>query len=725
MNTSTSRRNFLKGAAATGAVLMVGVTPKGVLAAGHAGLASLTPFVKIDEAGTVTAVLKHFDMGQGASTGLATLIAEELGISLDEIEIEFAPHNPQVYNNLFFGPVQGTGGSTAIANSFMQYRQAGAAAREMIKAAAANAWGVAASELAIVDGVVTGAGQSAPMAEFVAAAADLAVPEDPSLTDPKDFRLIGNPTTHRKDNAPKITGQAQYAMDVHLDGQVVAVIKRPPKFGATVVSFDASAAEGMPGYKGAAALPTGGGVVVYADTTWQAFQAREELTVEWDFTNAETRSSDQIRDDMLAMVNSEPEFVARADEGTDAAMAGAAQVIEKEFYFPYLAHASMEVLNCTIRPDEDGGVTLFDGCQVPTLSAGALAQVLQMPMEKVRVETLWAGGSFGRRATSEVDYNVEAGLAFLLDGGQRPVKLMWSREDDTTGGYYRPAAAHKVRVGLDANGRIVAWQHQLATPSIFKGTFFAATQVVDGVDRSSVEGVPDTLYDIPKMTMGVSDFQSPITVAWLRSVGHNHTGYVMETMMDLAAEAAGVDPLEYRLSYLSGEGEERARMREAFQLAADTAGWGTPLPDGHARGIAGMFCFNTAVAQVAEVSKDEDGYVQIEKFSAGVDVGLAVNPDVVEAQVQGGIGFALGFIMRDGIGFDEGEVIQSNFHDYEPLRVWDIKDIEVAIVPSAAPPSGIAEPPVPPAGPALANAIAALGTRVTMLPMAENGVDFV
>ncbi|UWQ56340.1 xanthine dehydrogenase family protein molybdopterin-binding subunit [Leisingera caerulea] len=724
MTLTTSRRGFLTSAAAAAAVLYVGVRPNGALAAGSAP-AQLNPFVKIGADGTVTAIVKHFEKGQGPATGLTTLIAEELGVSMEDIRYEFAPSDAARYANLAFGQMQGTGGSTAMANSFMQYRQAGAAAREMLIKAAAEAWGADAAELTLEDGILKGAGHEAPLAEFVAAAAQMEAPAEPRLKDPSEFRLIGNPQVKRKDSLPKTNGTAKFAMDLHLPDQMVAVIIRSPRMGGLASGFDDAGAKEIKGYIRAAVLPNQAGVAVYAEDTWAAFQARDAITVDWDFSNAEHRSSDQIREELLAAVNAEPEYnVTGADHAaTTEQIEGAAKVVEQTFYFPLLAHAPMEPLTCTIEADADGGVTLHDGCQFPSGPHMAMAQIFQLPMDKVRINTMFAGGSFGRRATPTADYQVEAALAFALTDRSRPVKLVWSREDDITGGYYRPAVAHRVRVGLDAEGNITGWDHRIAAQSILKGTAFESMMVHGGVDHSSVEGAADTPYRIPGQFTGLSDVAKATPVLWWRSVGHTHTAYVMEVMLDEAARAAGRDPVAFRLALLEGGGADQQRLAGVLKLAADKGGWGS-APEGRSQGIAVHKSFGSYVAELVEISGTADDGVKIEKVTCAVDCGIAVNPDVVKAQMEGGIGYGLGHAMRNEITLTEGVVDQFNFPDYEPLRIGDIGAIEVHIVPSAEMPTGVGEPGTPPAAPALANAIAANGPRVTELPMILNGVSF-
>ncbi len=723
MSASMDRRGFLKTVSA--AALVVGFSPRGSLAAAPVDGGNFTPFVRIATDGRVTAIVKHFEMGQGTTTGLATLIAEELGVGLDGVEVEFAPSDAKRYANLIFR-AQATGGSTSMANSYLQYRRAGAAAREMLLGAAAEAWGAAPSALTLSEGIVSGAGRRAPLAQFVAAAASRPVPAEPTLKNSNAFTLIGNPNTSRRDNGPKIDGSARFAMDVQLDGQIVAVIKRSARFGGRVAKMDVSAANEVPGFIHAAVLPNRAGVAVYAKDSWAALRARKAVAIEWDLANAESRSSEKMKSTLLAAVDSPPEFVAKAGPGRAATaklLDAAERTVEAEFYLPWLCHAPMEPLTCTIEPTSNG-ITLHDGCQSPSAAHQALAAILKLPPEKIRINTLYAGGSFGRRSTMTADYIVEAALAFAMTDRKRPVKLMWSREDDLAGGAYRPAFAHRVRVGLDGAGRIVAWDHSIAGKPIFKGTPLEQWVVRNGVDQSSVEGVADTPYDIPVQFVGLTDFKTPVTVNWWRSVGHSHTAFVMESMMDMAASAAGRDPVAYRFNHLASGTKDRRRLAGVLRVAAKEADWNRPTAPGRARGVAVHKSFGTYVAQVVEISRDTDGAVRIERVTCAVDCGVAVNPDIVKAQMEGGIGYGLGHVMRNRVTFEDGKAVQSNFPDYEPLRISDIGAIDVHIVASAEPPTGVGEPGVPPAGPALANAIAMAGPRVTELPMNENGVTF-
>jgi len=724
MTANLSRRGFLKSAAAATAVLYVGANAKGAIAAGSSADAMLNPFVKIGADGRAIAIVKHVEFGQGAATGLTALIAEELGVTMDQIDYEFAPSNPQVYNNLFLGPFQGTGGSTAIANSFQQYRTAGATAREMLIAAAAEAWGVDVAGMDIVDGMITDGNKSAPLGEFVAAAAKQTAPEAPRLRDASEWKIIGKDQTRRVDSAVKVNGSGKFAMDMQLDNQMVVMIARAPNYGATVSSYDDSGAKDVTGFIMAQVLPNKAGVAVYAENTWSAMQSRDAISVEWDMSDAETRSSDDIKAEIMAALAAEPEINVNKAEtaAVSAAIDGAATVLEKDFYFPLLAHAPMEPLTCTIEQTPDGDIVLHDGAQMPTGPHMAYQQIFGLPAEKIHVNSMLAGGSFGRRATPDADYQVEAALAFVITDRSRPIKLVWTREDDIRSGYYRPANGHKVRVGLDAHGNITGWEHRVAGQSIMIGTPFEDFVVTDGIDGSVVEGVHESPYQIPGLAIGLTYTKKATSVLWWRSVGHTHTAYVMETMIDLAARTAGRDPVEYRLQHLKGD----PRKANVLKVAAEKAGWGN-AKEGITQGIAVHKSFGSYVGMVVEISGNPDDGIQIEKVTAAVDCGVAVAPDQVKAQIEGGIGYGIGHVMRDQITLDGGVVEQWNFPDYEPLRISDIKAIEVHVVPSAEAPTGAGEPGTPPAAPALANAIAALtgdGLFVAELPMSENGVYF-
>lgn len=714
MSVQISRRSFLKTAAAGAAALVVGIDARGTLAAGR-GETVVNPFVRIDRDGTVTVIAKHFEMGQGTTTGLTTLVAEELDADWNHVQVEFAPADQEKYKNLFWG-VQSTGGSTTIANSFMQYRRAGAAARELLVRAAALKWGVEEEDIAVSNGILTAGSKRGHFGDFVAEAITLTPFGEPELKSQGQFKLIGKLELPRKDSAAKTDGSAVFAMDVMLPGMVYAAILRSPRFGGKIESFDAGAAQNVAGFIDAKALPNQAGVVVFAKNTWAALQARNALSAEWDFSEAESRSTAEMIEAHRELAAS-PEYSVR-ETGRDearSAIGKAAKTIEAEFLFPFLAHAPMEPLNCVIEPTENG-VRFHDGCQGPSTVQFAVSHVLGLKPDQVEINTVYAGGSFGRRGAPTGDYQVEAAQAFKLLGGKTPVKLIWSREDDIRGGYYRAMALHKAQIGLDEDGNILGWDHRIATKSIMKGTALESW-VKDGVDHTSVEGVEDTLYNLPKFAVGLSDFKSAMPTLWWRSVGHTHSGFVMESLIDMAAHAAGKDPVALRLSLLDKSDGRQKRMAGVIEAVRDLAGW----QKGDKRGFAAHFSFNTWVAVVADVAVFGKRF-HVNKLYVAVDCGVAVNPDVIRAQMEGGTGFALGAVMRNEITFRNGEVIQSNFTDYQPLRITDMPEVEVTIIASSESPSGVGEPGVPPTGPAVANAIfAQTGERITELPMTRAG----
>ncbi len=724
-----NRRSFLKSTAVVGGAMAVGFNVSGVLAAtsesASGASVGFNPFVKIGPDGTVAVVIKHFEMGQGTSTGLTTLVAEELDVSWDKVAVEFAPSHDN-YKNLAFGG-QGTGGSTAIANSFMQYRQAGAAARDMLVRAAAEKWGVDASTIMVKEGELSSGDNKGSFSDFVEPASKLEPNAEPVLKDASKFNLIGKNKLPRKDSEAKTNGTAVFAMDVKVPNMVYVTVLRSPLFGGTVKSFELGDADKVSGFVDAKVLPNKAGVAIYAESTWAAIKARRAITAEWDNAAAEERGSAEMLSEYNAMLDAEPTYDATGKGNlaeTETAAKAAAKSVSADFHFPLLAHAPMEPLNCVIEPTEDGGVRLHDGCQFHMITHPTVAAILQIPPEKVDIVTYYAGGSFGRRANGGSDYHVEAALAFAALGGKTAVKLVWTREDDLAGGYYRPMFAQRAHIGIGDDGKIAAWGHRSVAQSIFKGGPMESIAVHNGVDHFSVEGIVDTPYQLP-MALGLTDYESPMPVLWWRSVGHSQSGYTMEVLMDMAAEAAEADPVEFRLAHLDESDDNQARFAGVLKLAAEKAGWDGKPMKGKGRGVAVHKSFNSYVAQVMDVSVDADGAISIDKVVCAVDCGIAVNPDVVRAQMEGGIGFGLGAVMRNEITLKDGVVEQSNFPQYEPLRITDMPEVEVHIVQSDKEPTGVGEPGLPPAGAALANAIyAATGNRVTKLPMASNGVKF-
>lgn len=702
------RRDFLRVIALGSAGFAIGVEL-------HAADAPATStgfgdFVRIGADDTVTVVIKHLDKGQGVTTGLTTIVAEELDADWAQMRWEFAPADATRYNNLDWGPVQGTGGSSSIANSWTQLRRAGAAARAMLIAAAAAEWQVPAAELVVERGEVRDAhGRRARFGSLAARAAAIPPPAAPVLKDPAQFRLIGHHVP-RIDSAEKSTGRAQYTIDVRLPGMRYAVLARPPRFGGKVKSFDARAARAVQGVVDVVEVPRG--VAVLATNTWAAIKGREALVVDWDESAAETRSSAELFAEFKALAAT-PGAVARNDGDVAAAFAGAAKVIEATYEFPYLAHASMEPLDAIVALGE-GRCEVWTGCQSHSGDQRALASLLGLEPAQVVVHTLFAGGSFGRRAVPDSDYVVEAATIAQAIGGSAPVKLQWTREDDMRGGRYRPMCVQVLRAALDAAGQPLAWQQRIVTQSFLRGTAFEG-MIQDGVDVTSVEGARGLPYAIPNLQVDLHNPTVGVPTLWWRSVGHSFNGYSTETFIDELAAAAGRDPIEFRRALLA----DAPRHLAALNLAVERAG-PAPTGKGRARGVAVHESFGSVVAEIAEVAVADDGSFRVERVVCAVDCGIAVNPDIVRAQMEGGIGYALSALLREAVTLEAGRVVETNFDRYRPLRFDEMPQVEVHIVPSTAPPSGVGEPGVPPLGPAVANALRAItGRPQHRLPLGE------
>jgi isoquinoline 1-oxidoreductase beta subunit len=707
------RRGFLRLTVGTGAGLVIGAylpPSSATMAAAVESAATFNPFVKITPDNKVIVLSKHLDKGQGTATGLATLVAEELDADWSQMVAEFAPANAGLYKNLFFG-VQGTGGSTAMANSFEQYRKAGAAARQMLIEAAAGAWKTDASQVTVANGVLTDGTNKATFGELAAAAAKMPLPDNPKLKDPKDFVYIGK-SFPRLDQKAKVAAAQVFTQDLRLSDMRVAVVARPPRFGGKPGTVDSTKAKAIKGVQEVVTIP--GGVAVIANSTWAAIKGREALKIDWDESAAERRGTSELIEEYRALAGT-PGLSVRKDGDAVSAIAGAKSVIDAEFVFPFLAHAPMEPLNAVLA-FKDGKATLWSGSQLQTIDQSVVAAILGIRPEDVTINTQWAGGSFGRRAVYNADYVAEVANIVKALGTEQPVKLVWTREDDIKGGYYRPMYVHKVRVGLTETGEIAGWQHRVVGQSIMDGTAFADFAIKNGIDETSVEGVHTTPYAIPNFEVELHSPKFGAPPLWWRSVGHTHTAYVMETLIDEIAGRAGQDPVAFRLKLL----EKHPRHAAVLKLAAEKAGWGTPLSAGVARGVAVHESFKSYVAQVAEV-RIQNGRAKVDRIVCAVDCGLAINPDNIAAQIEGGIGYGLGAVLHSKVTLTDGVVDQSNFGDYEVLRFSEMPRVEVHIVPSAAPPTGIGEPGTPPAGPAVANAIAALtGVRIRSLPMATH-----
>lgn len=712
-----TRRDLVIGATVVGGALAVGAcSPFDLLAIGAKGdVGAFGPFIKIAPDGAVTVISKHIEFGQGNHAGLAAIVAEELDADWSKVAVEQAPANVKLYANTLQG-IQGTGGSSAIANSWTQLRQAGAAARAMFVQAAATKWGVPAAEITVKDGVVAHAsGKSAGFGDLIADAAKVEPPKAPTLKDPKAFTLIGTDRVRRKDSRAKATGQATFTQDVVKPNMVIAMVAHAPKFGATVKSFDATEAKKVAGVVDVIQIPTG--VAVIADTTYAAKKGREALKVEWDEAKAETLSSDKLAatyTEWAAGKGTLPEKTKwqAFDSKGDFAQAPQGEIFETTYDFPFLAHATMEPMNCVAEVG-GGKAKLTFGSQIPTLDQLNTAKIVGMLPGAVEIETLFAGGSFGRRANFQSDYVTEC--VHIAKKAGRPVKLVWTREDDMQAGYFRPLTHHAVKVVIGQDGFPVAWKHRVVTQSLMKGSPMPSK----GLDETAVEGAKGSPYlkATPIVDAQALTPENGVPVLWWRSVGATHTAFVMEHTIDQLARKAGKDPVEYRLALYEKAGA--TRHTGVLKLAAEKAAWGSPAPAGWTRGVAVHESFGTVVAQIADVQL-VDGQPKVGRVVTAVDCGVAISPDQIAAQMEGGICYGLSAALFGKISLKDGVVEQTNFDTYRVLRNSEAPTVETYIVPSGNAPSGVGEPGTPVIAPAVANALLALnGQPTTSLPMVK------
>jgi isoquinoline 1-oxidoreductase subunit beta len=674
-------------------------------------------FVSIAKDGTTTVLCNRMDMGQGIETALAMVCAEELEADWSKVKTGFGDQRGN-----YVDPMMGmhlTGGSNSIKNSYTQYRELGARTKAMLIAAAAKQWGVAPASLKAANGVVSGSGKSASYGDLFDAAMKEPIPETVALKEAKDFKIIGKPTG-LKVSREKSTGQQTYGVDIKLSGMLTAVIARAPTFGAKFKSFDASAAEKVKGVR--AVLPVdldrgAKGIAIVADGYWPAKMGRDALKVEWDTSGVDKPDTAQLLVQFKELAKSggslAPGEQFRADV---SALANAPQKLSAEFVFPYLNHAQMEPLACTVDLTADS-CELHFASQMPGVDAGAVAKSTGLPPDKVNIKVQMGGGGFGRRAVPTSEYVLEAvavAKALATAGKRAPVKVMWSREDDMKAGYYRPMAVHRAEIGFDAQGKVLAWDHRIVSQSIVTGSPFEGFMVKEGVDATTTEGMRDP-YDVP-MRLAVHHPKVNVPVLWWRSVGSTHTAFVMETLVDEIAQTTNQDPVAYRMKLI---GDKHPRHKAALQLAVDKSGYGKKtLPTGAQWGVAVHESFESVVAYVVQASV-KDGKPVLHDITAGVHCNLCVNPRTVEAQVQSSAIMALGTTMAGhAITLKDGAVVQSNFGDFAPVRISDAPNIAVHIVPSNDPPKGMGEPALPPLAPALANAVRrATGKAQRELPL--------
>ncbi|MGF6162379.1 isoquinoline 1-oxidoreductase beta subunit [Pseudomonas sp. 2725] len=715
-----SRRGFLKGSAMLGGGLVVAFAMPGAHrfamgAENQGNVFALNAFLRIGNDNSVTVLLGHSEMGQGIWTGLTMLIAEELDADWTKIRVEHAPASAADYGLPGFGGMQITGGSTSTWMEFDRYRQAGAAARLMLIDAAAKRFNVAPSEIHTESGVVMAGEHRATYGELADEAGQLPRPDPASikLKDAKDWKLIGKPT-QRLDTPEKITGRAKFGMDVQFDGLMTAMVARSPTFGGSVKSFEGAEALAIPGVHKVVQVPTG--IAVIADHFWAAKLGRDALKIEWNPGPNAGLDSQALLENFRKLATT-PGLNAGQAGDTQVALAKAAKKIDVEYSVPYLAHAPMEPLNCTVSITKDK-CEIWTGTQFQTLDQMVAGKITGLKPEQVEIHTEFLGGGFGRRANPTSDFVSEA--VYVAKAAGAPVKTVWAREDDIRGGYYRSAFLHHARIGLGADGLPLAWKHVMVGQSIMAGTSLEASMVKDGIDKTSVEGVADSPYleGLANHQIELHSPQTGISVLWLRSVGHTHTAFVMESLIDELATAAGKDPVEYRRTLL----KDHPRHLGVLNLAVQKANWTAPLPDGHALGVAVHESFGSYVAQVAEVSQDNLA-IRVHRVVCAVDCGIAVNPQSIAAQMESCITFGLSFALHSKLTLKDGQVVQSNYHDYRVLRLNEMPVVEVHIVPSSDKPGGIGEAGVPPMAPAVANAVFALtGQRLRELPLQLAGV---
>lgn len=699
-STVVSRRAFIALGSAGGAGLVLGFSlPRRGEAVESAAEFTPNAFLEIDTDGSVTIWCARPEMGQGVRTSMPMIVAEELDADWRTVQVRQAPAHENKYGRM------SVGGSGSVRTSWDPLRQAGAAARTMLVGAAAAEWGVEPASCRTEDGTVfhDPSSRRATYGELAERAAALPVPEDPTLKDPSEYRIIGRPTP-RTDTPLKVNGSAEFGMDVRIPGMLYATIARSPTFVGRLTGYDADAARAVEGVRDVVELDNA--VAVVADNTWAAIKGRRALGPQWDPGEAATLTSARISEMFRERLQTEG-AIAQDDGDAAGALRAAARRIRAEYEVPYHSHAPLEPGNTTAHVTADR-CEVWSPCQVPQSALRRVATMTGLEPDRIRINITFLGGGFGRRL--ETDYVAEA-----VDLSQRtgaPVKVVWEREDDMRHDWYRPASLHILEAGLDASGRPTAWVHRLAASSISEA--HRPGSVRDGLDRGAVAGAVDIPYAVPNIRVEYGMVNTSVPVGWWRSVFDSQTAFANEVFMDELAHAAGRDPLVFRRQLLANE----PRHLGVMEAAAQRAGWGASLPSGRGRGLAVHRSFGTYVAQVAEVTVAADGAVHVDRIVTAVDPGIVINPDTVEAQVQGSVVFALTSMLKDEITIDGGAVVQSNFHDYRMLRIDEMPEVEVHIVESREHPTGLGEPAVPPVAPAVVNAIFdATGTRVRRLPI--------
>ena len=706
----TSRRDFLKATGLATGGLLVGVALPALRTTAEAAGMLYTPnaWVHISDDNTITLISARSEMGQGVYTSMPMLIAEELGVSLQKIRVAIAPPDAKVYGNPLLGGPQLTGGSTSVRDGWEKLRVAGAQVREMLATAAAARWSVDRDQVKMGDGVVTGPrGMKATFGELAEAASRMPVPEKPPMKDPANFRIVGK-RTKRLDTPAKVNGTAVFGIDVKVPGMVYAALEQSPVIGGSVKSFDASAAKAMPGVIDVVQIPDG--VAVVADSWWRANKARKALKIDWDDgPGANLTEKTMLESIRAASTTGKPLEIKKAGD-PDAVIAASQRVVRREYVSQLLSHSPLEPMNFTAHYN-NGKVMLIGPTQWQDGAQGAVAKALGVKPEDISLQTTFLGGGFGRRI--DLDFIVQA--AQISRAVNKPVKLLWSREDDMTHDFYRPQAVHNLVAALGADGKPAAMTFRMTSQSVTGRVFGLPGEVQDPLMTEAALAP----YAIPAHRHDVVKHDAGLRVGYWRSVSHLLNAFANESFVDELAKEAGQDPYAYRMSLL----QNQPRFANVLKLAADKAGWGTPLPAGRARGIALMEGYDTYMAQVAEISMNSDGSVRVHKVTCAADLGRMVNPDTVEAQIQSSIVFGMGAALMQEITLEKGRVQQTNYNTFPMVRMNEAPQIDIVLVNSTEKPGGIGEPATAVVVPAIANAVATLtGKRVRKLPMTADAI---